>query len=91
MASAITQVQKLRDADKALLDAIATIEMQKERIVDLGGAAFVAFLDDTDEGGNPIYDISSSDLTAIVPVLAAINDVLDANNGAYRKVLTKLL
>jgi hypothetical protein len=68
------------------------MDLAKERLVDLGGASFIAFLNDTDTNGDPIYDISASDVVAaLVTALDAVNAVLDANNGAHRKALRKLL
>jgi hypothetical protein len=72
---------------------IAGMDEAKETLVDLGGLSFISFLDETaGDPPEPIYDISSADVVAaLVTALDAMNAALDANNGAHRKALRKLL
>jgi len=87
MASPQTQVEKARQAVRALMAGIAGMDEAKETIVDLGGIPFITELLD-----DPSSDISSADVVAaLVTALDAVNAVLDANNGAHRKALRKLL
>ena len=92
MANPQQQVEKARQAVRAFMLGIAGMDEMKETLVDLGGASFIDFLNDVDEGGLPIYDISSADvIAALVTALNAVNDVLDDSNGTHRKALRKLL
>ena len=92
MANPQQQVEKARQAVRAFDSGVNGMDVAKETLVDLGGASFIAFLDDVDGEGNPIYDIGSADVVAaLVTAFDAVNAVLDANNGAHRKALRKLL
>lgn len=92
MASAQTQVEKARQAVRAFVAGFVGMDEAKETLVDLGGLTFIAYLDELDSEGHKIYDISSADVVAaLVTALDAVNAVLDANNGAHRKALRKLL
>jgi hypothetical protein len=95
MATPTQQVEKARQAVRAFMAGLVGMDEAKETLIDLGAPAFIEFLNDTQgEPPVPIYDISSDDvIDALGPngALKAINDVLDANNGAHRKALRKLL
>ena len=92
MANAQTQVERARNAVRALITGVVGMDEAKETLVDLGGLTFIAYLDAVDDQGKKIYDIGSADVVAaLVTALDAINAVLDANGGAHRKALRKLL
>jgi hypothetical protein len=95
MAQPTQQVEKARQAVRAFMEGIVGMDEAKETLIDLGAPTFIEFLDETTgDPPEPIYDISSDDvIDALGPngALKAINDVLDANNGAHRKALRKLL
>ncbi len=92
MAQPTQQVQKGRDAVRSLLVGLVNMQTARETLRDLGGKSFIAYLDGVDPEGNPIYDISSDDVVAaLVTAADAIEAVLDANGGAHRVALRKLL
>jgi hypothetical protein len=96
MAQPTQQVDKARRAVRAFMAGLAGMDEAKETLIDLGAPTFIEFLDEVsdDDPPVPLYDISSDDvIDALGPngALKAINDVLDANNGAHRKALRKLL
>jgi hypothetical protein len=92
MASAQTQVERARQAARNFISGVVGMDKAKETLVDLGGLAFIAYLDEVDDQGKKIYDISSAEVVAaLVTALDAVNTVLDANSGAHRKALRKLL
>jgi hypothetical protein len=92
MAQPTQQVEKARQAVRSFMAGVVGMDEAKETLVDLGGVSFIAFLDDVDGEGNPIYDISSANVVeALVMALDAINAALDANSGQHRKALRKLL
>lgn len=92
MANPQQQVKKARQAARAFLQGIVGMDEAKETLVDLGGMPFIAYLDEVDGEGNKIYDIGSAEMVAaLVTALDAVNGVLDANSGAHRKALRKLL
>jgi hypothetical protein len=95
MAQPTQQVEKARQAVRAFMEGIIGMDEAKETLIDLGAPTFIEFLDETaGDPPEPIYDISSADVIAALGpsgALKAINDVLDANNGAHRKALRKLL
>jgi hypothetical protein len=92
MANAQTQVEKARQAARAFMQGVVGMDEAKETLVDLGGLTFIAYLDELDAEGHKIYDISSAEVVAaLVTALDAVNAVLDANSGAHRKALRKLL
>jgi hypothetical protein len=89
MAQPTQQVEAARQAVRALMTGIAGMDEAQETLIDLGAPAFISFLDTPG-----VYDISSADVIAALGpngALKAINDALDANNGAHRKALRKLL
>jgi hypothetical protein len=88
MAQPTQQVEKARQAVRALMSGIAGMDEARETLVDLGGVSFISFLDDDPD----VYDISSAEVVAaLVTALDALNATLDANDGAHRKALRKLL
>jgi hypothetical protein len=92
MASAQTQVERARQAARNFISGVVGMDEAKETLVDLGGLTFIAYLDELDGEGHKIYDISSAEVVAaLVTALDAVNAALDANSGAHRKALRKLL
>jgi prefoldin subunit 5 len=92
MANPQQQVEKARQACRALWEALDDMESAKEKLIALGGVSFVSYLDETDEQGEPIYDISSNDMAAaLVTTLDAIQSLLSANSGAHKTNLARML
>ena len=92
MASPQTQVERARTAARNFIAGVVGMDEAKETLVDLGGLAFIGYLDAVDDQGHKIYDISSVEVVAaLVTALDAVNAVLDANSGLHRKALRKLL
>ncbi len=91
MARPINQISQFRNRISAVLSAIEQAQASAQTIDYLGGSPFYrAELDKQDDLGAPVFDITTAQMTAAINALGAIKTLLEADNQALGKALSRM-
>jgi murein L,D-transpeptidase YcbB/YkuD len=89
MATATATAARISSAIALLMDRLRNVTQTRTDVTDLGGEAYLApALDDTGSG-DPIPDLSATQLVAAMQALAAVSNGLAANTNLYKLALLR--